>query len=186
MEVVDGQLFLGEPSAWRPVFALRVAAACQRLCRASVRAPLRTLHRVRAFFWEIRHRHGYRPLTTPHTQERQSADERSARGPRVNHARVKQLLEMFFSLHRRGIPGKLHWSVIKEWVNITHQLYFVYFCHTLTGPWTVSLLPHLVSCDQRVTARLNSAPTVHITAVPVWQERIYTFLRVARWETAVN
>lgn len=102
VEVVDAQLFLRQPSARRSLFSLRVAAACQRLCCASVRAPLPTLHRVRAFFWGIRYRHGYRSLITPHTQERESAEERSARIMRGNHARVKHLLEMFFSLHRDG------------------------------------------------------------------------------------
>lgn len=59
---------------------------------------------------------------------------------------------------------------------------------TPTGPWTVSLLPPLVSCDQRGSARAHSAPAVHVRGVPVWLERIYTLLRIhtflrgARWK----
>lgn len=98
VEVMDGQLLLRQPSARRPVLSPRLAPVCQRLCYASVRAPLRTLHRVRAFFRGICDRHGYRSLIPPHTQKRESADERSARVMRVNHA----LLEMFFSLHGDG------------------------------------------------------------------------------------
>lgn len=100
VEVMDGQLFFCEPSARSSLLSLRVAAACQRLCCASVRVPLRTPHQVRAFFCGVRYRHGNRSLITPQTQRRESADERSARELRWNHARVKHLLEMFFILHK--------------------------------------------------------------------------------------
>lgn len=39
---------------------------------------------------------------TPQAQGGESADERSARVMRWNHARVKHLLVMFFILHKDG------------------------------------------------------------------------------------
>lgn len=99
VEAVDGQLFLCEPSARRPLFCPRVAAACQRLCRASVRAPLRALHRLRAFLWGIRWRHGCKSFITPNKLVRQSADKRTMW---VKHARVKHPLWNVLRLHRNG------------------------------------------------------------------------------------
>lgn len=164
---MDGQLFLREPSARGPVSCPRVAAACQRLCCAAVRAPLGALHRLRAFFCGVRWRHGCKSFITPNKLERESADERIRW---VKHARVKHPLCNILS--ETGRPGSA--TLIAD--NGISCYYkppaLCLLWPRLLPAWTLSLLPPLVSCDQSGTARAHSAPTG-----PVWDVTQYWGVR---------